>query len=59
MRGLIICTLRLTLFQVNELNNNKIIRSIILVDEFQTNSTRNPFGADAIINRISSDVLST
>ena len=59
MKGLIICTLRLTLFQVNELNNNKFIRRIIRDNEFETNNRRNQFGADAIINKISSDVLST
>ena len=58
MKGLIICTLHLKLFQVNELNNIKIISHIIRDNEYDTNFRRNPFGADAIINTLSNGVLS-
>jgi len=59
MKGLIIRTLHLTLFQVNELNNNKIISRIICDNEFETNCRSKPLAANAITNKIANGVLST
>jgi hypothetical protein len=59
MKGLIICTLHLTLFRVNELNNNKIISRIFRDNEMETDFRRNAFGEDIVINKISNGGLST
>jgi hypothetical protein len=59
MKGLIIRTLHLTLFQVNELNNNKIISRIICDSEFETNCGSKSLGVSAITNKMANGVLST
>ena len=53
------CAFHLEILQVNELNHNKIISPVNRDCEFEPNFRRNPFGAEAIINKIYNGVLST